>query len=676
MNSFIAELKRRHVVRVGIVYAAVAFVVLQVADLSFTRLGLPDWTVTLVLVLALLGFPISLVLAWAFDLTPGGVRRTEALQPAVPDDSGGPGDDRAPRAHAPASVLPWRGFAAMAVLLLLLAAAFSASLRPPSAEAPTRPPLRFEIVLPDSLGIEELLIVPDGTRMLMRGSGGWFSYSFADMSLAGLALPALDEALPFSTSISPDGATLEFNVNGLLRTIPIEGGVVRTLADSVRQAAWGDDGFLYMVRRLGQRTRIQRLPAQGGAIEELLVAGDSTAGYAVLPLPGSRRLLYWVSAPEGQAPQAFVLDRETRRSEPIASPALGSAVLWDYMSYLPTGHLLFTASDGVYAIAFDPQRRETTGAPIRLVSGGVLGYSAAAGMLAYSGVAPQGPGLVDRSGRRRELPGATTPGTWSFGVAASRTGDALVFWKYQSLADRWDIWTYALPNGPQIRVSADSFVMNRWPHWSEDGGIRFIARRNDQGILVGADATGGAIETLLVREGGIEDAASLPDGRMVLALEHGGLVLATLDGSAPDSSLVESRFSVRRPDVSIDGNWLAYASDEAGGREVFVRPLGRPAERLRVSRNGGDFPVWSTTGNELYFSGADSLHAARIETAPAPRVTNNRALFRLGAQYSGAFDVLPGDSLFAMIGTDPAERGRIVVVANLLDELRSSAPAH
>jgi adenylate cyclase len=77
----LAELKRRKVFRVAAAYGAAAFVVLQVADIAFAGLGLPDWALTLVLALVLLGFPIALVLAWVFDLTRQGVRRTEAAGP-------------------------------------------------------------------------------------------------------------------------------------------------------------------------------------------------------------------------------------------------------------------------------------------------------------------------------------------------------------------------------------------------------------------------------------------------------------------------------------------------------------------------------------------------------------------------------------------------------------------
>jgi len=79
LGRLIDELKRRRVFRVAIVYAAVAFMVWQAAEVAFPALGLPNWTLTFVVVAALLGFPIALVLAWAFEITPQGVMRTEPL---------------------------------------------------------------------------------------------------------------------------------------------------------------------------------------------------------------------------------------------------------------------------------------------------------------------------------------------------------------------------------------------------------------------------------------------------------------------------------------------------------------------------------------------------------------------------------------------------------------------
>jgi TolB-like protein/Flp pilus assembly protein TadD len=75
-RNFSAELKRRRVYRVAVVYAAVAFVIWQAADFVLPAARLPDWAPTLVLVLTILGFPIAVVLAWALEITPEGIRRT------------------------------------------------------------------------------------------------------------------------------------------------------------------------------------------------------------------------------------------------------------------------------------------------------------------------------------------------------------------------------------------------------------------------------------------------------------------------------------------------------------------------------------------------------------------------------------------------------------------------
>jgi TolB-like protein/Flp pilus assembly protein TadD len=84
VRVFFSELKRRRVYRVAAVYALVAFVIWQAAEIAFPALNLPAWTLTFVVVLTLLGFPIALVLAWAFDITPEGVKRTAPGAGAAP----------------------------------------------------------------------------------------------------------------------------------------------------------------------------------------------------------------------------------------------------------------------------------------------------------------------------------------------------------------------------------------------------------------------------------------------------------------------------------------------------------------------------------------------------------------------------------------------------------------
>lgn len=77
-SSFVAELRRRRVVRLAVLYAVVGWVVIQLADVVFPALQLPEWAVRFTVILVILGFPLALVLAWMFDVTPGGVVRTDA----------------------------------------------------------------------------------------------------------------------------------------------------------------------------------------------------------------------------------------------------------------------------------------------------------------------------------------------------------------------------------------------------------------------------------------------------------------------------------------------------------------------------------------------------------------------------------------------------------------------
>ena len=77
-KSFLGQLKQRKVFRVAVAYAVVGWIMMQVGEVTFEALGLPPWALTLLLVTVLLGFPIALVLAWIFEVTPDGVQKDSA----------------------------------------------------------------------------------------------------------------------------------------------------------------------------------------------------------------------------------------------------------------------------------------------------------------------------------------------------------------------------------------------------------------------------------------------------------------------------------------------------------------------------------------------------------------------------------------------------------------------
>src|SRR5262245_46400269 len=86
---FFGELKRRNVYKVAAAYAVVGWLLVQVATQVFPFLEIPNWTIRLVILLTALGFPIALLIAWAFELTPGGVKRTEDADAAGQRSRGG-----------------------------------------------------------------------------------------------------------------------------------------------------------------------------------------------------------------------------------------------------------------------------------------------------------------------------------------------------------------------------------------------------------------------------------------------------------------------------------------------------------------------------------------------------------------------------------------------------------
>src|SRR6266446_7713988 len=89
IDNFFSELKRRNVYKVAVAYSVVAWLLMQIASQIFPFFEIPNWAVRLVVLLLIIGFPISLIIAWAFEATPEGIKRTEAADAAGQRSRGG-----------------------------------------------------------------------------------------------------------------------------------------------------------------------------------------------------------------------------------------------------------------------------------------------------------------------------------------------------------------------------------------------------------------------------------------------------------------------------------------------------------------------------------------------------------------------------------------------------------
>ena len=81
-KNFFAELQRRNVYKVAVAYAVVAWLLIQIATQVFPFFDIPNWAVRFVIVSLLLGFPIAMILAWIFEWTPEGLKRTDEMPPS------------------------------------------------------------------------------------------------------------------------------------------------------------------------------------------------------------------------------------------------------------------------------------------------------------------------------------------------------------------------------------------------------------------------------------------------------------------------------------------------------------------------------------------------------------------------------------------------------------------
>ena len=81
LRNFFAELKRRHVYRAAIAYGVVAWLLIQIATQVFPFFEIPNWVVRLVVMVTILGFPVAVIIAWAFEMTPEGLKRADDVAP-------------------------------------------------------------------------------------------------------------------------------------------------------------------------------------------------------------------------------------------------------------------------------------------------------------------------------------------------------------------------------------------------------------------------------------------------------------------------------------------------------------------------------------------------------------------------------------------------------------------
>ncbi|UCC84254.1 MAG: PD40 domain-containing protein [Gemmatimonadota bacterium] len=664
-QTFFAELRRRKVVRVAIVYAAVAFAILQAADLVIEAVQVPEWTLAFVLVICVLGFPIALVLAWAFEITPEGVHRTV---PAYAD----------PATARAESWLPIRTAALVAGLLVAGVAAGWFLHIPISGDAasvgPASSVVRFRIALPAieplvPLAGPRIAISPDGRRIAYAAGRSVSSWKIWVRELDGLdAEPIAGTEGARSLFFSPDGRWIVYrDQRGGMKRVSVTGGAPFTISNVVHVSGdWGPDDRILFSRR----GVLAFVPAAGGDTTVLAASeGGSQEYWAGVVLPGGRAALITIPAPDPADHQIAAISLENGEVTPLV-PGGHTPV------YVPTGHLLFARPDGsVAAVEFDPSRLEVTGSPVPVLEGvqvrpdGAADYAVSKnGTLVYlSATGASTLLMVDRLGRVETL---TSRDENFYGPRFSPDGVRI------ALNLSRDVWSYDLRQGLLARLTFEG--ENIYPEWTPDG-----ARISFSSLRAGSDARnlywrpadgGGTASPVRILEEDQYEASWSRDGRWLVYREvdaNGRDVYAIeLGGDSTPIPILDGPFDERSIALSPDGNWLAYVSSETGQDEVFVRRFpDREGGKWQVSRDGGVEPAWSRDGRELFYRRDTELIAVRVDTASGFTAGAREVLFDgpyIGSDSHTNYDVHPDGERFVMIRQ---ENGDLVVVLNWFEEL-------
>ena len=244
----------------------------------------------------------------------------------------------------------------------------------------------------------------------------------------------------------------------------------------------------------------------------------------------------------------------------------------------------------------------------------------------------------------------------------------------------------ALDRGPVSRLTFEG-EFNTAPSWPPDGRwVSWVSRRGGRvGVWRKRSDGVGSAEEVMTLDRDVQEARWSKDGDWLVLSVSGppsqGILAMRLgtEDSTP-VSMVDGPANELHAAVSPDGRWLAYASDESGRREVYVRPFPAVDEgKWQMSTDGGVEPLWSPDARSLYFRNLGGDRIEVVDMSLDPSSATRRLLLQLPANFAfeqnpndRLFDILPTGDRFVMIRQGEGDRsGKLVIVLNFFEELRA-----
>jgi Tol biopolymer transport system component len=609
-----------------------------------------------------------------------------------------------PQIIAPSrSRLGWPLAAALAVALGIAGAGWWRATRPVDRQL-----IRLSVDLgPDAVAgqFTTTAISPDGARLvfLAKTPGG-------KQMLATRLLDEIKPALLSGTEngrdpfFSPDGKWIGFFADGKMKKISVQGGAPIVLCDAPneRGANWGEDGNIAF--SLNTSGGLSRVPSEGGTPHPVtkLQEGALTHRWPQ-PLTGSETVLFTLS------PSVVSFEEASIAAVSLKTGEIKILVRGGYFGrYLPTGdstgHLVYAHEGVLFGVPFDPARLELRGAAVPLLEDLAGDPNSGAGQFSFSrtGTLTYRTGKasaqswpvwwLDNTGKTRPL--IATPGFYTT-PRFSPDGRRLAL--LQASGNDREIFIYDLQREQMSQVTFNT-RLPVYPTWSPDSKHIVFGFNSAEGFSLGWIRADGAGETqrLLDRKSNVTPFSFFPDGRRLAYNEFDAdsghdLWTLALDLSDPDHPktgkpelFLRTPANEIYPAVSPDGGWIAYMSNATGRYEVWVAPFPGPGGKWQVSNAGGQLPVWSRNGRELFFQNLDNRIMVTDYTAAGdsfmpgkPHLWSDQQLRDVSAILN--YDLSPDGKSFAIfpeLKGPPEEKANVHVtfLLNFFDELRRRVP--
>jgi eukaryotic-like serine/threonine-protein kinase len=583
------------------------------------------------------------------------------------------------------TILPW--IAAAIVLTAIIAGVTAWKFKPTEP----RQLIRFDYDLPESqqfssLSYPSLAVSPNGKQFVYSTSNGLYMRSVDELTAKLIAGTEGRTGNPF---FSPDGKWIGYFSVGKMKKIPVNGGAPVDLCDARQlwQAWWNEDNTILY----GQFARdIMRISADGGP-QESIVALKSGGLDGPQILPDGKSILYG-SSPNKAQPKIMVQSLKSGETKELFSG-------FD-AHYLPTGHIIYRLPKNIklFAIPFDPDRLEVRGGGVPIVEG-VMSYAVSnSGTLAYipepSGGSAEKQTLVWRNREGTEESISAEPNAFSV-LRISPDGKRVAL--LVTSTPKTSIWIWDIARESMTPLAFNEDADNCDPIWTLDSK-RIIYTSSRESMFLGkgdiyskaADGTGEAEKLASLPGRGLFPRSWSKDGKNLVVWEftaspmNGDIGLISMEGDHVRKPLLQEKYEEKDPQISHDGRWMAYASNESGKYEVYVRPFPDVnTSRCPVSTSGGNTPLWSLNDRELFYCVGDAVMAVPVETEPTFKAGKPTVLFRrthirntgLDLTNSTYWDISPDGKRFLMLKDAVAGGPRkINIVMNWFEELKQWVP--